>query len=109
MTGENRMDAGIHERISYGRGILHNIRGGDTGLLVEVLHQIVVHHGQYTLSLLAGGISLLADPGESFGFDTPIGDAHIFCRSLIDKGIFFIFTGIYTDDNQIVVSLEGIA
>ena len=103
---EDGMDAGLHQLAGNVVVVLDDVVGQQTLLLVEVGHQVVVHHRDDAFALRTGLGCTVDDPLQGLGLDAASVMVGIRAVATGGQGVEFVHIAVDADDDQ---TLDGFA
>ena len=106
VSGEDGVDAGLHELHGYRLMVLDDVVGQETVLLVEMGHQVMVHHGNDPLAALARLGGLVDDPLQRLGLDASGIVVGVRTVATGRECVLLIHIAVDADDHQ---ALDGFA
>ena len=89
--------------------VLDDVVGQETVLLVEVGHQVMVHHGNDPLAALAGLGGLVDDPLQRLGLDASGVVVGVRTVATGRERVLLIHIAVDADDDQVLDRLAAIA
>ena len=100
VTREDGVDTRLHQLPGYVVVVLDDIVGKQLVLLVEVLHQVMVHHGDDALAFSVGLAGYLGDPLQRFGLDAPAVVIGVGAVATAGEQVQLVHIAIDTDDDH---------
>ena len=109
VSSEDGMYAGLHQLAGNVVMVLDDVVGQQAVLLVEVGNQVVVHHGDDVLALLAGLSGLVDDPLQGFRLDASAIIIGVGTVAAGGKRVRLVHVAVDSDDDQALDGLAAVA